>query len=125
LEGTPIEVSKGKSIQQCLFFAAFQGSWLREENEMTKKSKRPTITSVLGVNPSTAEEVLANLTPRERQVAELLASGRTVRDIAAELGISPKTLDIHRAKIKIKLRAKTAIDIARFVFAEKLGPTYR
>lgn len=88
---------------------------------MTKKSKRPTITSVLGVNPSTAEEVLANLTPRERQVAELLASGRTVRDIAAELGISPKTLDIHRAKIKVKLRARTAIDIVRFVYAEQFG----
>jgi two-component system response regulator FixJ len=92
---------------------------------MAKKRKGPTIASVLGVNPETAEQALANLTPRERQVADLLATGRTVHDISAELGISPKTLDIHRAKIKLKLRAKTAIDIVRFVFAEKLGPACR
>jgi two-component system response regulator FixJ len=88
---------------------------------MAKKRKAPTIESVLGVNPSTAEEALVHLTPREREVADLLATGRTVRDIAAELGISPKTLDIHRAKIKVKLRARTAIDIVRFVYAEQFG----
>jgi two-component system, LuxR family, response regulator FixJ len=88
---------------------------------MAKKRKAPTIASVLGVNPEEAQEALATLTPRERQVAESLATGRTIHDLAAELGISPKTLDIHRAKIKVKIRAKTAIDIVRFVFAEKLG----
>jgi FixJ family two-component response regulator len=88
---------------------------------MAKKHKGPTIASVLGVKPEKAQEALSNLTPRERQVAESLATGRTIHDIAAELGISPKTLDIHRAKIKVKIRAKTAIDIVRFVFAEKLA----
>ncbi len=43
------------------------------------------------------------------------------KKIAEELGISTKTLDIHRANVKWKLQAKTTVDIARFVYAKKFS----
>lgn len=39
------------------------------------------------------------LTKRERQVAEKLAQGMAVKEIAAELGLSPKTVHVHRANL--------------------------
>jgi DNA-binding CsgD family transcriptional regulator len=55
------------------------------------------------------------LTPREAEVAELMASGKPNRQIAEELRISPKTLDIHRANALLKLRSRTVADLANLV----------
>jgi FixJ family two-component response regulator len=53
------------------------------------------------------------LTPRERDVYRLMAEGKPNNVIAAELGISHKTLDIHRANVMRKLSARTAGDLVR------------
>ncbi|MEO5336470.1 MAG: LuxR C-terminal-related transcriptional regulator [Magnetospirillum sp. WYHS-4] len=55
--------------------------------------------------------VLANLSPRERQVHLLLVKGRTNKMIAAELGISQRTVEFHRANIMNKLGAKSLADL--------------
>jgi len=70
---------------------------------------------VLGVTVSTARERHLQLTPRERQVAGMMATGQPNRDIAAELGISVKTLDIHRANLVHKLQARTSADVANLI----------
>jgi len=49
----------------------------------------------------------ALLTPREREVMELMVTGKTNKNIAKELKISPKTLDIHRAKVMQKMQAES------------------
>jgi two-component system response regulator FixJ len=87
------------------------------------KSKGPQtpIEAILGVAPAKASEVLVTLTEREQQVAQLMSTGIKNHKLAAELGISTKTLDIHRANVKRKLGAKSAVDIARIVFAKKFG----
>src|SRR4051812_26027125 len=95
-----------------------------KQPNMAKKARVPAagpIESILGVTPAAAQEALATLTERERQVVELMASGMKNRKIAEELGISTKTLDIHRANVKWKLKAKTAVDIVRFIFAKKFS----
>jgi len=53
------------------------------------------------------------LTPREREVLELIAQGLTTREIAARLGLSPKTVEAHRAKLARKLGARTTADLVR------------
>jgi two-component system, LuxR family, response regulator FixJ len=55
------------------------------------------------------------LTPRERQVLDALLEGRENKELAARLGISPKTLGIHRARILEKMKAKTLADLVRMV----------
>ena len=51
---------------------------------------------------------LASLTPREREVLGLLASGMLNKQIAAELGAAEKTIKVHRGRIMEKMRVRTA-----------------
>lgn len=53
------------------------------------------------------------LTPREIQVLRLFASGHSTREVAASLGISPKTVETHRVRIYTKLGAKGVVDLTR------------
>lgn len=53
------------------------------------------------------------LTAREIQVLRLFASGRSTREVAASLGISPKTVETHRVRIYDKLGAKGVVDLTR------------
>jgi DNA-binding NarL/FixJ family response regulator len=55
------------------------------------------------------EEVAAGLTSRERQVLELLSDGHTMRQIATRLGISPRTVETHVAKLYRKLGVSTRV----------------
>ena len=56
---------------------------------------------------------LGSLTERERQVLELLVAGRPNKVIAYELDISPRTVEIHRARVMEKMRAKSLADLVR------------
>ncbi len=56
---------------------------------------------------------LAALTPREREVMELVVAGRHNRDIADELGISVRTVEVHKARMMTKLAADGVADLVR------------
>lgn len=60
-----------------------------------------------------AEEALARLSARERQVLVLLAHGHTHSEMAEQLGISVKTVETHRARLSEKLGLKTRADLVR------------
>jgi DNA-binding CsgD family transcriptional regulator len=100
------------------------GAWLRRERQRTEA--RPLLRSALetfenlGARPwadKAAAELLATgetarrralspeqtLTPQERQIAQLLAEGRTTRESAAALFISPKTVEYHLRHVYMKL----------------------
>ncbi|HJW10299.1 MAG TPA: LuxR C-terminal-related transcriptional regulator [Albitalea sp.] len=51
--------------------------------------------------------VTAPLTCREREIAQLLVAGQTSKQIARTLGISPRTIDAHRARLLRKLKVNT------------------
>ena len=54
------------------------------------------------------------LTPREREVLQLIAEGRTNQQIADELVVSVKTVEAHKAHIMDKLKAKSRTDLIRY-----------
>jgi len=54
------------------------------------------------------------LTPREREVLQLLCEGRTNKEVAATLGISVKTADTHRTRIMRKLDVHSAVELVRY-----------
>jgi two-component system response regulator FixJ len=65
---------------------------------------------------------LAELTPRELEVLDLMVGGRTNKMIAEHLGISRKTLDIHRSKVMGKMKARTVADLVRWRMLDQSGP---
>jgi DNA-binding NarL/FixJ family response regulator len=65
------------------------------------------------VSPEDEHETPSALTPRERQVLELLSLGRTNRDIAGELAISARTVATHVSTIYRKLGVSDRVEAAR------------
>jgi FixJ family two-component response regulator len=61
------------------------------------------------------------LTPREREVLSLIAAGASNKEAGRHLGISPRTIEVHRARIMEKLGAKNAADLVRIVLSETRG----
>ena len=58
---------------------------------------------------------IARLTPRERQVMELVVDGKVNKQIGALLGLSPKTTEIHRARVMSKMQVHSLAELARTV----------
>ncbi|MCW6536000.1 response regulator transcription factor [Sphingomonas lycopersici] len=68
-----------------------------------------------------AKVVLGVLTPRERDVLEGLAHGLPNKTIAYDLGISPRTVEVHRANLMTKLEVRSLSDALRIAFAAGMG----
>lgn len=68
-----------------------------------------------------AEVILGALTPRERDVLDGLAKGLPNKTIAYDLGISPRTVEVHRANLMAKLNVRSLSDALRIAFAAGLG----
>jgi FixJ family two-component response regulator len=61
------------------------------------------------------ESRIATLTPREKEVLDLVVAGKTSREIAYLLSLSKKTIDVHRKHILAKLDAGSVVDLVRKV----------
>jgi len=68
----------------------------------------------LAAGPEPEDDEWERLTPRERLVLRRVAEGRTNREIATELSLSPKTVDTHRTNLMRKLGVHDAQALARF-----------
>jgi len=62
-------------------------------------------------------ERVARLTPREREVMQLVVAGSANREIAAELGLSVKTVEVHRARVMEKMKVDSLAELVRFVLS--------
>jgi two-component system CheB/CheR fusion protein len=65
----------------------------------------------------TAAGAIAGLTPRQRQIMELVLAGHPSKNISADLGISQRTVENHRASIMEKTGSKSLPALARLAFA--------
>lgn len=68
-------------------------------------------------------ERLARLTPRELEVFQRITDGLHNREIAVELGISPRTVEVHRARLMDKLNARRIADLFRLRLATEVNET--
>ncbi len=82
--------------------------------------------SLSGVRPRGSSSPIKKLSDREFEVFQLIGQGKSTRDIAAQLHLSPKTVDVHRANIKEKLELRDATALirhaVRWVETQQLGP---
>jgi DNA-binding NarL/FixJ family response regulator len=83
------------------------------------------------VTPELAPEVLSmlaepetasagKLTPRQREVVRLLADGRTMKEVAAALGVSPRTVETHKYQIMGTLGLKSSAELIRYALEHNL-----
>jgi two-component system, LuxR family, response regulator FixJ len=67
---------------------------------------------------------LASLTPREREVLDQLVLGKANKVIAYDLGASPRTIEVHRARVMEKMGARSLPELVRMTLAaERAAPS--
>ncbi len=71
------------------------------------------------VSARMAQERLGLLTERERQVLDLLVAGKPNKLIAYELSISPRTVEIHRARVMEKMGVRSLADLVRMTLVSR------
>lgn len=81
------------------------------------KGSRQRYARVLAAREACA--LLATLTPREREVLELLVTGLSTKAIARSLHASPRTVDVHRARVFGKLHAESLPELVRLTAAAR------
>ncbi|MBN2124997.1 MAG: response regulator transcription factor [Deltaproteobacteria bacterium] len=62
----------------------------------------------------------SSLTPREREVLQLIAEGQSTKEISEKLGVSSKTIDSHRHRIMEKVHAGSVAELTKFAIKEGL-----
>lgn len=72
---------------------------------------------------SSKRPVTAELTPREREIAALLVEGKTSKLIARQIGLSPRTVEMHRAKLMRKFSAATSSELVHRLLGVTLTPS--
>jgi len=74
----------------------------------------------MGTEEKTAPTAFSLLTAREREIVQLLAEGRTIKQIALGLHVSHKTVEAHRLRIMNKLQIETVAQLTKYAIQEGL-----
>lgn len=80
------------------------------------------VLAALRRGPETAREPSANLTPRQREILQLLAEGRSAKEIAATLGISVRTVEFHKYQMMETLGIHTNAELIHFAIKNGIVP---
>lgn len=89
---------------------------VREASRGRRYVSPPTAAKLNGGKPIDSDR----LTPREREVLRLIALGHTSVEIARKLGLSPRTIETHRARIHRKLGLDTRAELVRYALRQDL-----
>jgi len=110
-------------ITACKDRHRLQSAWLLGIDAcLTKDESADTLAAalILGEDPRRTGDRLADLSPREQVVFDLVVRGFSTKAVARELFISTKTVETHRAHINQKLAAHYAADLVRLAFRDSI-----
>ncbi|HYD23468.1 MAG TPA: LuxR C-terminal-related transcriptional regulator [Croceibacterium sp.] len=115
-----IHPSPEKIVRAMLYGAQDYLEWPFDAHLLDQAFERLAHEAQKGSHQATHETVttaasaqVENLTPREREVLALLVQGMSNKSIGKTLGISPRTVEIHRGNMMRKLHAQSAADAVR------------
>lgn len=91
------------------------------KDAITRAFERIAAAKDVMVRAADAAILLRALSDREREVLDRLAQGHPNKTIAFDLGISPRTVEVHRANIMTKLQARSFSEALRIAFAAGMG----
>ncbi|SNT00571.1 two component transcriptional regulator, LuxR family [Sphingomonas laterariae] len=95
-----------KPFEKAALLGALEQGWLRLDRSVRQH-----------VQAQDAAQRLKVLTAREREVLDGLVEGLPNKTIAFDLGISPRTVEIHRANLMVKLKVRSLSEALRLAFA--------
>ncbi len=98
------------------FLLAALDSLARHKPYFTSKISEVVLQGQL--NPDS--EVSTELTPREREIVQLIAEGKATKEVADLLGISFKTAETHRTNLMRKLRLHSTADLVRYAIRNQI-----
>jgi FixJ family two-component response regulator len=61
---------------------------------------------------------LEQLSPRQKEVFIKIVEGESNKEIAYNMGLSPKTVDVHRAQVMKRLRVRSIVDLVKLAIRE-------
>jgi len=91
-------------------------SVLRGKTYVTPQLAQDVVTTLAEPGASGREK----LTPRQREVVRLLADGRTMREVAADLGVSPRTVETHKYQAMEALGLGSSAELIRYAIEHGL-----
>lgn len=97
-----------KPFDDAKLINAIEEAFLKEETALKNKRHR-----------ATASQLLNELTPREREVMALVVTGKHNREIGPSLGISVRTVEVHKARLMTKLGVGNVADLVRIAMLQK------
>jgi DNA-binding NarL/FixJ family response regulator len=86
---------------------------LRGEAYVSPRMSARILDNVSARRPRGSSSPIEKLTDREFEIFQLIGQGKSTRDIATQLHLSPKTVDVHRSHVKEKLELKDATALIR------------
>ena len=112
----------GYVLKECLFEELVQAIRIVKEG---KSYLSPQITGIVVEDyikrvTKVVDSPLSSLSSREREILQLIAQGKSTKQIALELHISTKTVDANRRKVMDKLDANTVVDLVKIAISENL-----
>lgn len=103
-----------KPVDDEALIAAIAGAMDRDACERREAASRVSVA-----------ERLERLTPREREVLDLVADGKHNREIAELLSISPRTVEVYKARLMEKLQVQRVPELVRLVLDQKPADRHR
>jgi RNA polymerase sigma factor (sigma-70 family) len=97
-----------KPVDEAQFLAAIEAALRRDADQRAQSDRLESL-----------ESRLSRLTLRERQVMELISQGRNHREIAESLGISPRTVEVYKARMMEKLQMRNLSELIRLLVAHR------
>ena len=99
---------RGEDKARAYFCVEVGGYVLKRDQGRAMKSFR-----AASADEADARRRFAKLTPRERNVVELIVAGKTTKEISRQLRVSPRTIDAHRRHIMAKIGARRVAELVR------------
>ncbi|HEX9024329.1 MAG TPA: response regulator transcription factor, partial [Geobacteraceae bacterium] len=115
--------AKGYLLKECAFEEVMRAIRVVQRGEMylSPKITGSILADYLGRMHDEAKTAHPSLTPREKEILQLIAEGKNAKEIAFLLGVSVSTVDTFRHLIMKKLKLKTVAELTRYAISEGIS----
>lgn len=94
---------------------------MKGQTYLTPAMTQPILESAMNPVRHKLKPALMDLTPRQREVLQLVAEGRSTKDIATLLNVSVKTVEFHKTRLMEQLGVHSTLALIKFAIAEGLA----